>query len=74
VQGSEFIGNSLSNQQMHIGVKPPPKYKTTASTMKRGKPLQGLGPEKAQIKTVLDMRYASNGRGCRAKLMVNCNG
>ena len=42
--------------------------------MKRGKPLQGLGPEKAQIKTVLDMRYASNGRGCRAKLMVNCNG
>jgi len=42
--------------------------------MKRGKPLQGLEPEKAQIKTVLDMRYASNGRGSRAKLMVNCNG
>ena len=42
--------------------------------MKRGKPLQGVEPEKAQIKTVLDIRYASNGRGCRAKLMVNCNG
>ena len=41
--------------------------------MKRGKPLQGLGLEKAQIKTVSDMRYASNGRGLSKKLMVNCN-
>ncbi len=41
--------------------------------MKRGKPLQGLESEKAQIKTVSGMEYASNGRGCRAKLMVNCN-
>ncbi len=42
--------------------------------MKRGKPLQGLESGKAQIKTISDMRYASNGKGCRAKLMVNCNG
>jgi hypothetical protein len=41
--------------------------------MKRGKPLQGLGPEKAQIKTVLDIRYASDGRGLDKKLSVNCN-
>jgi len=41
--------------------------------MKRGKPLQGLGPEKAQIETVLDIRYASNGKGLNKKLMVNCN-
>ena len=42
--------------------------------MKRGKPLQGLGLEKAQIKTVLDIRYASDGRGLNKKLMVNYNG
>jgi len=42
--------------------------------MKRGKPLQGLKPGKAKIKTVSDMKYASNGRGLSKKLMVNCNG
>jgi len=42
--------------------------------MKRGKPLQGLGPGKVQIETVLDIRYASNGRGLSKKLMVSCNG
>ncbi len=42
--------------------------------MKRGKPLQGLESEKTQIKTVSDMRYASNGRGLSKKLMVSCNG
>ena len=41
--------------------------------MKRGKPLQGLEPEKVQIKTASDMKYASNGRGLNKKLMINCN-
>jgi len=41
--------------------------------MKRGKPLQGLKPEKVKIKTVSDMRYASDGRGLDKKLTVNCN-
>jgi len=41
--------------------------------MKRGKPLQGLESGKAQIETVSDMKYASNGRGLSKKLMINCN-
>jgi len=42
--------------------------------MKRSKPLQGLELVKDQIKTVLDIRYASDGRGLNKKLMVNYNG
>ena len=45
-----------------------------ASNMKRGKPSQGLGPEKAKMKTVSDMKYASDGRGLDKKLMTDCNG
>jgi len=45
-----------------------------ASNMKRDKPSQGLGPEKAKMKTVLDMRCASDGRGLDKKPMVGCNG
>ncbi len=42
--------------------------------MKRGKPSQGLGPEKVKIKTALDIGCASDGRGLNKKLMVGCNG
>ena len=42
--------------------------------MKRGKPLQGLKPGKAQKETVSDMRCASDGRGLDKKPMVGCNG
>jgi len=44
-----------------------------ASNMKRGKPSQGLQPGKVKMKTVSDMRYASDGRGLDKKLMTNCN-
>jgi len=41
--------------------------------MKRGKPLQGLGSGKTRNKTVLDIRYASNGRGLNKKPRINRN-